>query len=155
MRCQLYGQRSERGARLLDQMELELEELEAAASEDEFAAERAVVGTTVRGFTRKIPSRKPFPEHLPRERIVVPGPTSCACCGSTRLAKLGEDVTETRQVNFSRTCWRADPGHKRHAEMIKWHGDSFDLKAVDLADTDRAIQDTARRWSRPRKTKPI
>jgi len=98
MRCQLYGQRSERGARLLDQMELELEELEAAASEDESAAERAVVGTTVRGFTRKIPSRKPFPEHLPRERIVVPGPTSCACCGSTRLAKLGEDVTETLEV---------------------------------------------------------
>src|SRR5262249_31509015 len=23
------------------------------------------------------------------------GPTACACCGSTRLAKLGEDVTET------------------------------------------------------------
>src|SRR5205085_1364891 len=35
------GQRSERGARLLDQMELEFEELEAAASEDELAAERA------------------------------------------------------------------------------------------------------------------
>src|SRR5215203_4384231 len=98
LRRELYGTRSERGARLLDQMELELEELEAAASEDESAAERAVVGTTVRGFTRKIPSRKPFPEHLPRERIVVPGPTSCACCGSTRLAKLGEDVTETLEV---------------------------------------------------------
>jgi hypothetical protein len=49
----------------------------------------------------------------------------------------------------------ADPGHKRHAEMIEWHGDSFDPKAVDFADTDRAIQDTARRWNRPRKTKPI
>ena len=34
MRRDVYGQRSERGARLLDQMELELEELEAAASED-------------------------------------------------------------------------------------------------------------------------
>ena len=41
MRRDVYGQRSERGARLLDQMELELEELEAAASEDELAAERA------------------------------------------------------------------------------------------------------------------
>jgi hypothetical protein len=39
--------------------------------------------------------------------------------------------------------------------MIEWQGDSFDPKAVDLADTDRAIQDTARRWSRPRKTNPI
>ena len=33
--------------------------------------------------------------HLPRERIIVPGPTACACCGST---KLGEDVTETLEV---------------------------------------------------------
>ena len=100
MRREVYGQRSERSARLLDQMELELEELEAAASEDELAAERATppAGTTVGSFTRKKPSRKPFPEHLPRERIVVPGPTACTCCGSTRLAKLGEDVTETLEV---------------------------------------------------------
>src|SRR6516164_4114138 len=41
MRRELYGSRSERKARLLDQMELELEELEAAAAEDELAAERA------------------------------------------------------------------------------------------------------------------
>jgi transposase len=99
MRREVYGQRSERSARLLDQMELELEELEAAASEDELAAERAAAtGTTVGSFRRKKPSRKPFPEHLPRERIVVPGPTACTCCGSTRLAKLGEDITETLEV---------------------------------------------------------
>src|SRR5262249_54277284 len=34
----------------------------------------------------------------PRERVMVPGPSACACCGSTRLAKLGEDVTETLEV---------------------------------------------------------
>jgi len=94
MRRELYGQRSERKARLLEQMELELEELEEAAAEDEVAAETAVVG----GHTRKKPSRKPLPAHLPRERVIVPGPTACACCGSTRLAKLGEDVTETLEV---------------------------------------------------------
>jgi transposase len=100
MRREVYGQRSERSARLLDQMELDLEELEAAASEDELAAEQAAkaTGTTVGSFRRKKPSRKPFPEHLPRERIVVPGPTACTCCGSTRLAKLGEDITETLEV---------------------------------------------------------
>jgi transposase len=96
MRRELFGQRSERGARLLDQMELELEELEASASEDELA--NKIAATTVRAFTRKAPSRKAFPEHLPRERILVPGPTACACCGSTRLGKLGEDVTETLEV---------------------------------------------------------
>jgi transposase len=38
--------------------------------------------------------RAPLPAHLPRERIVVPSPTSCPCCGG-KLAKLGETITET------------------------------------------------------------
>jgi transposase len=99
LRREIYGQRSERKARLLDQLELELEELEANASEDELAAEQAAARTsTVKSFTRKRPSRKPFPEHLPRERVVIPAPEVCACCGSNRLSKLGEDVTETLEV---------------------------------------------------------
>ena len=99
LRRELYGRRSERKARLLDQLELQLEELEAQASEDELAAEQAAAQTTeVKAFTRKRPSRKPFPEHLPRERVVVPAPAVCGCCGSDRLAKLGEDVTETLEV---------------------------------------------------------
>lgn len=101
MRRELYGQRSERKAHLLDQMELKLEELEADAAEDELAAETAAASTgdtTVRPHTRRKHARKPFPAHLPRERVIVPGPAACACCGSTRLAKLGEDVTETLEV---------------------------------------------------------
>jgi len=95
----LFGPRNERKARLIDQMELALEELEAAASEDEVAAEKAAAATTqVRAFSRRKPARQPFPAHLPRDRIIVPGPTACVCCGSTRLAKLGEDVTETLEV---------------------------------------------------------
>src|ERR1700680_1897218 len=96
---QLYGQHSERMVRLLDQMELAFEELESSASEDEIAAERATAKTTnAVAFTRKRPARQPFPEHLPRERVVEPGPTACLCCGSTRLRKLGEDITETLEV---------------------------------------------------------
>ena len=96
---QLYGHRSERTVRLLDQMELALEELESSATEDEIAAERAAAKTTtVAAFTRQHPARKPFPEHLPRERVVEPGPETCSCCGGTRLRKLGEDVTETLEV---------------------------------------------------------
>ena len=102
MRRELYGSRSERGRKLLDQMELELEDLEASAAQDEIAAETAMsaAGATslVPAHTRAKPVRKAFPEHLPRERVVVPGPTSCACCGSTKLAKLGEDITETLEV---------------------------------------------------------
>ena len=93
---QLYGPRSERTSRLLDQTELQFEELESSATEDEIAAEMTVAKTTtVAPFTRKRPARKPFPDHLPRERVIVPGPTACLCCGSGRLRKLGEDVTET------------------------------------------------------------
>ncbi len=96
---QLYGPRSERSSRILDQIELRFEELESSATEDEIAAEMAVAKTTtVTGFTRKRPARKPFPEHLPRERVIVPGPTACLCCGGGRLRKLGEDVTETLEV---------------------------------------------------------
>ena len=96
---QLYGPRAERASRLIEQMELRLEELEAAATEAELAAELAVAKTTtVASFERKRPARKAFPEHLPRERVVIPGPASCACCGGARLRKLGEDVTETLEV---------------------------------------------------------
>jgi transposase len=56
----------------LDQLELTLEELETAATEDEL--------------------------HLPRERVIVPEPVACACCGGARLSRLGEDVTETLEV---------------------------------------------------------
>jgi len=95
----LYGQRSERSVRLLDQIELAFEELESSASQDEIAAERAVTKTTnVTAFTRKRPARQPFPEHLPRERVVEPGPTACLCCGGARPRKLGEDITETLEV---------------------------------------------------------
>jgi transposase len=79
---------------------LQLEELEAAATEDALAAEQAAAdtATSVPAFTRRKPVRKPFPEHLPRERVVVEAPTSCSCCGSDRIVKMGEDVTETLEV---------------------------------------------------------
>ena len=81
-----FGPSSERTSRLLDQMEFELEELETAATEDELAAEKAAAKTSnVAPFTRKRPSRKPFPDHLPRERIIVPGPAACTCCGGAAL----------------------------------------------------------------------
>src|ERR1700685_4139174 len=96
---QLYGQQSERSARLIDQLALAFEELEAGATEDELAAEAAVAKTTtVAGFTRNRPERHTFPEHLPRERVVIDPPTACDCCGGNRLRKLGEDVTQTLEV---------------------------------------------------------
>jgi len=94
---QVYGPRKERHAQLIDQMTLALEELDASATEDEIAAEIALAKTTqVAGFTRTRPeARTSFPEHLPRERVVIDPPTACQCCGGLRLRKLGEDVTKT------------------------------------------------------------
>jgi transposase len=97
-RREQFGQTSERSARLLDQLELQLVELEATAAEDEVAAEAASTGTPVAGHVRQKPARRPLPEHLPRERVVVPAPTSCPCCGGSRLSKVGEVVTETLDV---------------------------------------------------------
>jgi transposase len=66
LRRQLHGSRSERQGAALEQMELQLQHLEVAATEDELAAEKAADRTqTVQ------PSRKPFPERLPRERTVI------------------------------------------------------------------------------------
>ena len=99
LRRELYGSRSERKARLLDQLEMQLEDIEASATEDELAAEKAAARTqTVQSFQRKRPSKKPFPAHLPRERVVIAAPENCPCCGSQKLSKLGEDITETLEV---------------------------------------------------------
>ena len=107
LRRALYDSRSERKARLLEQIELQLEELEAAATEDELAAGEAAARTQgVKSFERKRPSRKPFPEHLPRERVVIPAPTNCPCCGLAKLSKLGEDITERRLLAAIRQASR-------------------------------------------------
>lgn len=90
LRRKLYERRAESKERLLDQLELQLDELETSATENELAADLTASSTTqVEEFTRRRPGRKPFPEHLPRECVVVPGPTSCACFGSDRLSKIG------------------------------------------------------------------
>ena len=96
---QLYGPRAERSERLIDQLALQFEELAASATEDELAAEIAVAETTrVASFARKRAERNTFPDHLPRERMVIDPPTACECCGGTRLRKLGEDITRTLEV---------------------------------------------------------
>ncbi len=95
MKRELFGPRSERSQRLIDQLELQLEELAAAAGEDGAKAETASI--PVQGFTR-CKTRRNFPDHLTRRRIVYPAPSCCPCCGGTKLSKIGEDVTETLDV---------------------------------------------------------
>jgi transposase len=141
LRRDKYGASAERSQRLADQLELRLEELEADAGEDEVAAELATPATDrVASFERKRPARKPFPAHLPRERIVVPAPCACPSCGGERLSKLGEDVTETLEVvprrwkviqtvreRFScRDCEKiSQPPAPFHVVPRGWAGSSF------------------------------
>ncbi|SMX56604.1 Putative transposase (fragment) [Bradyrhizobium sp. ORS 285] len=99
LRHQIYGQQSERSSRLIEQLALTFEELEVDATEDELSAEQAAARTTtVRVFTRKRAERQTFPEHLPRERVVIDPPPACECCGGHRLRKIGEDVTRTLEA---------------------------------------------------------
>src|SRR5204863_5506786 len=70
MKREMFGPRSERSQRLLDQMELQLEELAAAVGEDDAKAETTRIH--VQGFTRGQGTRRNFPADLPRRRIVHP-----------------------------------------------------------------------------------
>jgi transposase len=99
LRRDKFGASSERGGRLIDQLELQLAELEERIAQDQAAAEIASPPPNEQNATggrekcRK-PARRPLPEHLPRERLVHPAPSACPCCGGP-LRKLGEDITET------------------------------------------------------------
>jgi transposase len=94
MKRDCFGASAERGRKLLDQLEMQLEELETAAAEDEGAAAITAPTTVVRPLTRARPVRAPLPAHLTRERVVLPSPTNCPRCGGG-LSKLGEAITET------------------------------------------------------------
>jgi transposase len=100
LRHERFGQSSERSA-LLDQLELQLVELEEDGAQAETALDLDKPAdpqtVAVQSFARRKPARRPLPEHLPRERVVHPAPSSCPCCGGT-LHKLGEDVTEMLEL---------------------------------------------------------
>ncbi len=92
LRRMQFGQSSERLTRMIDQLELQLEELEMVEAAETSGA-NAGVSAPVTG--RRQAKRLPLPEHLPRRDIVhaAPGGDDCVACGGT-MAKLGESVTE-------------------------------------------------------------
>ena len=98
LRHDRFGNSSERTSVLMDQLELQLGELVERRAQETAAQEIAALKTEASGKApprkRSNPVRRPLPDHLPRERVVLPSPQACPCCGG-RLRKLGEDVTET------------------------------------------------------------
>lgn len=87
LRRMQFGQSSERIAREIEQLELELDELH----EDE-GAHAAQRPATIQALVEK-PYRKPLPEHLPRQEEVHEPFCTCPNCGGA-MRRLGEDVTE-------------------------------------------------------------
>jgi len=77
LRREQYGRSSERHARLIEQLEMQLEYLETDIAEGRAKAEAMASPSTVAAFERRRPARKPFPKHLPHERVVVEAPASC------------------------------------------------------------------------------
>ncbi len=77
MRQDRFGASSERGRRLLAQMELELEELETTVAEDapENAPDPAVRASAPSELRQR--GHRPPRAELPRERIVILAPTHC------------------------------------------------------------------------------
>ena len=97
MRHAEFGASSEKGARLLDQLELQLDELVATAAENK-SADALEAPALLADEAAQKPARRPLPDHLPRERVVHTPPCACAHCGSGRLRKIGEITTETLEL---------------------------------------------------------
>ena len=85
----LFGTKSEKVLRQIEQLELQLEELQASsAAEEHRASARAKRPLAAKPF------RRPLPEHLPREiHTHIPDHDACPDCGS-KLRQLGEDAAE-------------------------------------------------------------
>jgi len=87
-----FGRKSEKLDREIEQLELRLDELEATQAEK--AAPSQTSAAAVPAGNAAKPTRRPLPEHLPREvRKYPPKQTACPECGGA-LKPLGEDVSE-------------------------------------------------------------
>ena len=95
----LFGAKSEKVLRQIEQLEFQLEDLQAASAIEEAQA----VPPAERPRSAK-PFRRPLPEHLPREvHAHLPGHEACPDCGG-RLRELGEDVAE--MLEYVRACFK-------------------------------------------------
>jgi transposase len=88
-----YGQKSEKREREIEQLELLVEDLETSDAEIRTSAG---AGRKPRSFDPK--PRREFPAHLPRETVTIAPPEACCPACSGTLSALGEDVSETLEL---------------------------------------------------------
>ena len=86
-----FGRSSEKMRQAAEQLELALEELEAATPDEALEPEEA--SEPAAPEARKPRARRPLPEHLERTEIVHAAPDACPSCGGG-MRQVGEDVTE-------------------------------------------------------------
>ena len=98
-RREMFGQSSERGKLLVEQLELAIEDLEETQAEEEAKAENAAPGASKDRRSRAPRGPRKLPDNLPVERVVEPAPCACAKCGGVRLRKLGEEVSKTLECD--------------------------------------------------------
>lgn len=85
----LFGAKSEKVLRQIEQLQFQLEDLQVASAIEELQA----VAPAERPVAAK-PFRRPLPEHLPREvHTHMPEHDACPDCGG-RLRELGKDAAE-------------------------------------------------------------
>ena len=95
-RREQFGQSSERGKLLVEQLELAIEDLEETQAEQETRTEIAAPEAAKQKRAQNPrPPRRPLPDNLSVERIIEPAPCACSKCGSERMHKLGEVVSKT------------------------------------------------------------
>jgi transposase len=93
LRRMQFGRKSEKLDRQIEQLELRLDELQATPAENT-AASHTPAGVAPVATVAVKPTRRPLPEHLPREvRRYLPKQAACPDCGG-ELKLLGEDVSE-------------------------------------------------------------
>jgi transposase len=95
LRRQQFGRSSEKIERIIEQLELMLDELETEAAVGPVAADPPATDddTESAAVRRKSPGRRPLPEHLPRREIVHTPDCTCPACGGA-MRKVGEDISE-------------------------------------------------------------
>ncbi|CAM5316263.1 Transposase OS=Eoetvoesiella caeni OX=645616 GN=DFR37_10888 PE=4 SV=1 [Eoetvoesiella caeni] len=98
LKRQVFGQKSEKLLRQIDQLELELEELHINQGE------RAQKAESITPTARPAPARRPMPEHLPRDiQEHLPQAPACPDCGGA-WQRLGEDLSEVLEYIPHRAC---------------------------------------------------
>jgi transposase len=94
LRRMQFGRKSEKLDHQIEQLELRLEDLEAAQTESAAPSSDSRTQTAAAAREHRRPARRPLPDHLQREtQTHEPQQAACPECGGT-LRKLGEDVSE-------------------------------------------------------------